>query len=508
MAGGHVGGRAGRRLDEARAAANLAIFGETPAPTGPVEAVLGTIDCNQVSSTLFALERRPPSVESIVLLDYATVCTATVTEDVVVRVSSGYEDEGASSSGTDLAHRYEPDTCPTADPGFAFHSPITVRLRRGDRDSRRGRDPTPDVAGRDFDAGGSGSDAVPHSHGRRKRPVPAYARASVQVAVVLNPNSRKNRNGRARADELQGALGNLGKVFVTQEPGELEGVLREVLSPELRCLVSVGGDGALHCALNAARPIARDRGLRLPVVLPTNGGTIDFVARRAGVRGLAEILVPRLVSRLRDETPLETIELDSLSVELADDRRTRRVMGFAMAAAGIGQRFFDEYYQDPEPGPATIVAVIARAVASLGASAIPGVRSRIGKTAMRIFRPFEARVRVDGQEIRTRSHGAIHAGAFDVNLGGVVRVFPLAKDDGSMHVQAGELTPMEMIRALPALASGGKIPGKNLTDGRSRRMEVEAVSGERLRPVIDGEIYEGIDRLAVELGERVRIARV
>lgn len=334
------------------------------------------------------------------------------------------------------------------------------------------------------------------------------AAVAMRVAVVLNPNSRKNRNGRARADVLRSALGDLGEVFVTTAPADLDGVLREVLTPELECLVSVGGDGALHWALNAARPIARERGLPLPPVLPTNGGTIDFVARRAGVRGLAEVLVPRLVTRLRSGAPLETIELDSLSVELEDAARTRGIMGFAMAAAGIGQRFFDEYYRDPDPGPGTIVSVIARAVASLGASAIPVLGARLGANARRVFRPFEARVRIDGQEIPARAHGGIHAGAFDVNLGGVVRVFPLAKDDGAMHVQAGELAPSEMVRALPALARGGRIPGKNLTDDRGRRMEIEALGDERLRPVIDGEMYEGIDRLMVELGQRVRIARV
>lgn len=330
----------------------------------------------------------------------------------------------------------------------------------------------------------------------------------MRVAVVLNPNSRKNRNGRARADVLRAAVGDLGEVFVTTAPDELDDVLRDVLSPELECLVSVGGDGALHWALNAARPIAAERKLPLPVVLPTNGGTIDFVARRAGVRGLAEVLVPRLVSRLRARAPLDTIELDSLSVELTQAGQPRPVMGFAMAAAGIGQRFFDEYYRDPDPGPTTIVSVITRAVTSLGASAIPGLGRRVGATARRIFAPFEARVTVDGAEVPARAHGAIHAGAFDVNLGGVLRVFPLAREAGAMHVQAGAMEPIEMVQSLPALARGGRVKGKSVRDDRGTEMEVEAIGAERLRPVIDGEIYEGVDRLRVRLGDRVRVARV
>ena len=145
-------------------------------------------------------------------------------------------------------------------------------------------------------------------------------------------------------------------------------------------------------ALNAARPIAEERGISIPPILPTNGGTIDFVARRAGVRGLAEVLVPRLVGKMRSGAPLETIELDSLSVDLHSGGEKSSVMGFAMATAGIGQRFFDEYYRDPDPGPFTIVSVISRTVASLGMGAIPGLGSMAGATARRMFRPFAARV--------------------------------------------------------------------------------------------------------------------
>lgn len=336
-----------------------------------------------------------------------------------------------------------------------------------------------------------------------------YAAPPVRIAVVFNPHSRKNRRGGVRAEELRRILGDAGEVFVTRDADELDGVVKDVLTPDLRCLVSVGGDGALHWALNAARPLAEERGLPLPVVLPTNGGTIDFVARRAGVAGRAETLLPRLVRAL-DRDQLATVELDSLEVSL--DPRSgapREVLGFALAAGGIGQRFIDEYYKSDDPGPLTILGVIGRGVASLAASQVPGfVGARFGAMGRRMFRPMPAEVRIDGARVPADQHGGIHVGAFDLNLGNVMRLFPQARSAGSLHMQAGAIRPIEMVRSLPALFSGGPIKSPTLKDGRGELMEVEATTDEPLRPCLDGEIYEDVQKLAVRLGPRVRIARV
>lgn len=332
----------------------------------------------------------------------------------------------------------------------------------------------------------------------------------MRIAVVLNPNSRKNRRDGVRAESLREALGSAGKVFVTRDRDELDAVLREVLDDELVCLVSVGGDGALHWALNAARPIALSRGLPLPTMLPTNGGTIDFVARHAGVRGRAESLLPALVASVESGRPLETVPVDSLDLTLGDESgQTNKTLGFALAAGGIGQRFFDEYYRSESPGPATIVSVIGRTIGSLAAGALPGaLGARGGALANRMFAPIEARVTIDGELVPAERHAAIHAGAFGINLGNVLRVFPLANEEGAMHVQAGEATGAQIVANLPALARGGRIVAPGLRDDRGRTMTIEATGAESMRPIVDGELYERIRKLEVQLGPKVRIATV
>ena len=320
------------------------------------------------------------------------------------------------------------------------------------------------------------------------------------IAVIVNPNSRKNRRGGVRVDELQAAVGSSGEVFVTRSLDELESTIDRVLEMDPSCLVSVGGDGALHWALNAARPRCEARGRTLPPMLPTNGGTIDFVARKAGVQGNAMVLLPRLRAHLDRTDRLPTVELDSLAIEAETDDGARSLLGFAVAAAGIGQRFFDKYYEDADPGPLTIVGVIAKAVASLSVG---------GQYAKDVFRPFEAKVRIDGVEVPVSSHGGIHAGAFDVNLGGVIKVFPLARDAGTVQFQAGAITAPQIVAALPALFRGLPITtSPDLRDTAGHVMEIEATGNELLRPVVDREIYEGIRRLRMSAGARVRLARV
>lgn len=338
-------------------------------------------------------------------------------------------------------------------------------------------------------------------------PVAAYNRAAVRpIAVIVNPNSRKNRRGGVRAEDLRDVLGTSGEVFVTHSLDDLEKTIDRVLALDPSCIVSVGGDGALHWALNATLPRCAASGAVVPPVLPTNGGTIDFVARKAGVRGNAMRLLPRLRRKLENDEPLDTVELDSLALEAVSATGTRSMTGFALAAAGIGQRFFDQYYKNEDPGPLNIVGFIAHGVASLAAGI---VSERAGAYAREIFRPFEARVKIDGVELPARIHGGIHAGAFDVNLGGVIRVFPLARERGVVQFQAGAISAPQMVRALPSLIRGAAITSSpDLRDTPGSVMEIEATGDEPLRPVVDGEMYEGIRSLRIALGPRIRVARV
>ena len=327
------------------------------------------------------------------------------------------------------------------------------------------------------------------------------------VAVVVNPLARKNRDNRGdHCAELRRILGPLGEVHETRSIDELRVVVQR-LDRRVSHLVSDGGDGSLHWLINEIRSHVSDP-MRWPTFVPTNGGTIDFVARKARVHGRTDAILHELCAAAAADRPPIEVSLDSLELRGATaDGATFHRVGFALAAGGVGNRFFDMYDQDPNPGRAAIVRVILRTIGDFGLTKFVNRQSNGAGYAAQLFRPTRARVVIDGDEVPTRTHNALHAGAFDVNLAGVLRIFPKASVPGALHFQAGELAAAGVIIQLPALVTGRTIRGDRLCDVNGREMTIEA-EGEPLSPIIDGERFPGMTRLVVCCGPRIRIARV
>ena len=130
---------------------------------------------------------------------------------------------------------------------------------------------------------------------RRARDVRAKATyAPGVIGVVVNANARKNRKRPSLVRELRGALGSDGQVVPTRQLEELRPAVETLLAEGATVLVAAGGDGALHRMANVLLDL-RDEGKleTLPPLVPTNGGTIDFVAKKLGLRGDALTILRR-----------------------------------------------------------------------------------------------------------------------------------------------------------------------------------------------------------------------
>jgi diacylglycerol kinase family enzyme len=321
------------------------------------------------------------------------------------------------------------------------------------------------------------------------------------LGVIVNPFARKNLGAPGdRCARLRHLLGRWGEVHETESVSDLPGLV-ERLRPRVSHLVSDGGDGALHWLINEV--VAQESDPRWwPTFVPTNGGSIDFVARKARVRGRADTILQTLTAAAQADRRPPEVELDTLELrgETRDGTTFYRV-GFALAAGGVGNRFFDKYDEYDDPGRLTIARVIGRAVADYAGSRL----STRPRSAGYLFTPTDAHVVIDGQEVPTGAHNALHAGAFDVNLGGVLRIFPLAREPGALHFQAGAIPPAHMIANLPALVAGRAIRSARLRDVSGSEMVIEATQ-QPLSPIIDGERFTGITRLVVSAGPNIRIA--
>jgi diacylglycerol kinase family enzyme len=344
------------------------------------------------------------------------------------------------------------------------------------------------------------------------------------IGVVVNANARKNRKRPSLVRELRGALGGDGRVIATRHLDELRPAVEAHLADGCRVLVAAGGDGALHRMANVLLELREEGKVdALPPLVPTNGGTIDFVAKKVGLRGDAVTILRRLRLAAR-AGELERVSIPSLELrgtELRSTGNTRREggnarregeerafrrVGFALAAGGVGQRFFEQYYALEDPGPPSIVKVVGKVAASQVARTALPVPAPLAAPSARMFEPTRARVSIDGVPVEGELHGALHAGAFYLDLGGVFRFFPLATD-GKIHFHAGPVAPWEVIGSLPRMALGRRLRARGLVERAGHEMIVEAIESP-LSPIVDGESYEGVVRLEVRPGPPLDIAIV
>lgn len=333
------------------------------------------------------------------------------------------------------------------------------------------------------------------------------------IGVLTNPNSGKNRRNPGRLGDLERAVEGHGVVRQTQSLDELADVIHEFSNLGCRYWVVDGGDGTLHWLLSTAQQMACDAGSPWPMVIPGNGGSVDFVAHKAGIRGQAPDIVRALVAALEAGDALPMVELDTLHITGNDGQEVFERIGFATAIGGVAQRFFDKLYQRDRIDPMGIVDVLAKASVGGVASSTPRpIRERLVPSlqqyADEIFEPTRAKVEVDGEALEFDTFSSLQVGSIDINLGGVVRTFRHAAEPGVMHAQALSSSRLGVVANLPNIVLGTPIWGRDVFDGPARELKAEAVNGSTLDPVIDGELCFGLRSLQVRQGPRLRIPAV
>jgi hypothetical protein len=268
-----------------------------------------------------------------------------------------------------------------------------------------------------------------------------------------------------------------------------------------------GGDGSLNWLINETQHCVSDPE-RWPTFVPTNGGSVNAVARKAGVHGRPEAILHALTAAAEMDEPPPEVFLDTLTLdgETVDGAKFHRIC-FGLAAGGVGNRFYEKYYDNHTHGRADVVRVLARSFGDyITSKVVPGYSTK-SNYASRLFAPTRARVVIDGEEVPTRTHRLLHAGAIDLHIGGPFRLFPKASKPGVLHFQAGEMRPSKIIVHFPAALTTGTLRGDRLRDVNGREMIIEA-EDEPLSPIIDGERFVDIARLVARAGPRIRIGQV
>lgn len=333
------------------------------------------------------------------------------------------------------------------------------------------------------------------------------------IGVITNPNSGKNRRHPGRLDALERSLGRYGIIRRTHDQDDLRAAIEEFYDVGCKYWVCDGGDGSLHWLLSIANELATARETEWPWIVPANGGTVDFVAAKAGVRGQAVQVVRDLVRCIeRRETPT-VVELDTLRVVGTPDGDAGEPVvriGFAAAIGGVAQRFFDKLYRYDRIDAWKIIDVVARSTAGgLAASTPASVRRwlvpELQRYAEDVFEPIQAEVVVDRQRLPFERFSTLQVGSIDINLSGVVRTFRHAANDGVLHAQAVGGSAIDVIVNLPNMVMGTPIWGRRVFDGPASELAVTAAPSHNLDPVIDGELFYGLRKLDISRGPKLRI---
>ena len=340
------------------------------------------------------------------------------------------------------------------------------------------------------------------------------------IGVLTNPNSKKNRANPKRYDMLKRTVGDLGLVRRTQGTGEIADVVREFLDSGVVYWLADGGDGAFHWLLNTLWQVRSERGETgpLPHLMPTNAGTIDFIGRKAEVEGDCDSLLHALTRQLLDGRTPEIGHIGTLlasGVHAADSdfpNKPFERLGFAASLAGVGQRFFGKWYAHDNHTPLGIMQVVGKILGSAITRApmlekMPVPDSYRGYSTD-VFEPMPLDVYVDGKLLPIREFRSVDVGAIDINLAGVFRFFPLAREPGILHVQAGNPTVLEVVRNLPLMASGQPLAIKNYFQSPALHLRVVTRDGCKLDPDIDGELFWGISELEVVSGPLISVVKL
>jgi diacylglycerol kinase family enzyme len=301
------------------------------------------------------------------------------------------------------------------------------------------------------------------------------------LGVVINPNAGfvRRRPGLIRA--ITAELPS-GRVQVPESAGAVRRSLAALCRDGVGVVAIVGGDGTVTGTLTPLIEVWGEAGRSLPRVAFVPGGSVSTIPRALGGRVAPDRALHELA---RDGRRTRVRRLNVVQVD-ADGTPTRYGMVFGNGAVS---RWLEEYYRPSSRGRAAAARLVVHSASSM---AIHGPMSR------RLFRPFDARLTVDGATVEESGLTALAAaGIRDIGLG--FRPFHAAGcTPGEIHWIACSAGPWRMCYEMGRL--GLRLPDALSIVQHASVSRVEVELSEPLSYTVDAELYAPVDRFAISAG--------
>lgn len=268
----------------------------------------------------------------------------------------------------------------------------------------------------------------------RAGPVDAGSAALTPGGAVLwiLKNAKAGRGRRQpSAAAIRARLGDDATLIETGAIDELTGAARAIQRDPGAQVASWGGDGTLTAVLSALRGVYGEA--PLPPLCVLSGGTMNLVAREVGSHGPPLQVLERLLAHTRSARPSPLVQRTPIACE--------EHVGF-LFGIGLLAHFLEALYEGGRAGT-------LRSLSVLGGASLASLWG--GGLIQRLFRPFTARVTVDGRPWEKSSWVNISAGGI-TSLGLGFRPYLRACErPGAFHLIAHDLRPLETVLQLPGI---------------------------------------------------------
>lgn len=336
------------------------------------------------------------------------------------------------------------------------------------------------------------------------------------LGIVTNPYAGKNAATSHRSRELQTIIGKYGEVRESRNIDQLKSILSEFAAHKVPYIVCDGGDGTIHWIINTYLEVLNQTKKdaieqHMPIFVPTNGGTIDFLARKVNAQGGTYKILKKLNRLFRTDSVPEPVPLRTFMMEGKYTKehlgKSYRKLAFSGALAGFAQKFFNKYYESGKPSLQTIVEVITKTFTSTafrGSWFQDYVPKDVAGYANQIFDPIAAEVKIDGKSVPFTRINTLNVGSIAIEIKSLLKLFANADRDKKLHMHVGYLEPYEVFANLGNLFAGNDYTGKELIQTTSETIDIISKEVEGLNPCLDGELFTGMATMRVTVGPSIR----
>jgi diacylglycerol kinase (ATP) len=304
------------------------------------------------------------------------------------------------------------------------------------------------------------------------------------IGIIHNPFAKGNLRRPWIANKIQKEIGDCGVLRQTKNIDELPEVAEEFSKQGIEIMAVNGGDGTLHLALSAFVNTYGDR--PLPKLMSLRGGTMNTVSNSLKLKGTTLSIIKQAVAKYRAKGPFREIDQHLL--------RVNNKYGF-LSGAGVIAAFLDAYYSGASTGPAQGARVLGKMILS-------GLTG--GDYVHQLFRPYPIKVTVNGVELEPKGWTLL-LGCTIRELGLGFKPTPRAYDQpGHFHFIAATAPPLAFIPRLPSIWLGRDISHPQIQfNGPTPTVVLEPL--ERIRWMIDGEMYDADGPLNYSVGPTIKI---